>query len=273
MGNPGFEHYNVAYALQPVRIAITVLRRVYYLFFAEFRWVGLLAVVLAWRRLHALRSPPWIVIALVCAANIAIVMFLGGAALERYLLPVLPFFYILVSLALVLLPRWQRITLGAGLIVGLAGSIFWNPPYPFPFENNYAMVDFVELQKAAAGYLEHHFPRERIATAWPYTSALQNPDFGYVHAPLRTVEMKDLGARSVRAVPRDSYDVLVVYTRTWTPAGGLTNVPWIRRLLERYYDFEPEIDQSQCAALGLQPSVSWKRRGQSITIYTGKDRS
>jgi hypothetical protein len=270
MGNPGFEHYNIGYSLQPVRVVITILRRVYYLFFAEFRWIGLGAVLLAWKRLWVLRSPAWSAIGFVCALNLALVTFFGGAALERYLLPVLPFFYILVSVALVLLPRWQRIAIATALCAGLAASIFWNPPYPFPFENNYAMVDFVELQKAAADYMEDHLPQQRIATAWPYTSALQNRDFGYVHQPLPTIETKDFAAASIRAIPRDSYDVLVVYTRTWAPARGITAVPWIRSLLERYYDFKPEIDEAQCSSLGLWPSVSWERRGQAITIYTSR---
>src|SRR6185312_14263393 len=222
MGNPGFEHYNIGYSLQPVRVVITILRRGYYLFFAEFRWIGLVAILLAWKRLWALRSSAWSVIGVVCAVNLALVTFFGGAALERYLLPILPFFYILVSIALSLLPRWQRLTTATALFAGLAVSIFWNPPYPFPFENNYAMVDFVELQKAAADYMENHLSHQRIATAWPYTSALQNRDFGYVHRPLPTIETKDFAAASVRAVPRDSYDVLVVYTRTWAPVHGIT---------------------------------------------------
>jgi hypothetical protein len=270
MGNPGFEHYNIGYSLQPVRVVITILRRGYYLFFAEFRWVGLVTILLAWKRLWALRSPAWSAIGVVCAANLALVTFFGGAALERYLLPVLPFFYVLVSVALVLLPRWQRLSVATALFAGLAVSIFWNPPYPFPFENNYAMVDFVELQKAAADYMENHLPHQRIATAWPYTSALRNRDFGYVHRPLRTIETNDFSPAAIRAVPRDSYDVLVVYTRTWAPVRGITAVPWVRSLLERYYDFKPEIDEAQCSSLGLWPSVSWERRGQSITIYTDR---
>lgn len=272
MGNPGFAHYNVGYSLEPVHVVITIIRRIYYLFFAEFRWVGVAAVLLAGKRLWAFRSPAWATVGLVCAANLAVVTLLGGAALERYLLPVLPFFYIVVGLALVLLPRWQRLVGAALLVAGLVVNIFWNPPYPFPFENNYAMVDFVELQKAAAGYLEDRLPHERIATAWPYTSALQNRDFGYVRQPFRVVETTDFSAGAIRKLPRASYDALVVYTRTWAPPSGVTTVPAIRLLLDRYYEFKPQINQEQCSALGLWPLISWERRGQTITIYTAKRR-
>jgi hypothetical protein len=268
MGNPGFAHYNVGYSLQPVRVLVTIARRVYYLFFAEFRWVGFAVFLLAAKRLWAFRSPAWTTIALVCAANLALVTLLGGAALERYLLPVLPFFYIAVGLALVLLPQWQKIMASVLLLAGLVVNIFWNPPYPFPFENNYAMVDFVEVQRAAAQYLEERLSHERIATAWPYTSALQNRDFGYVRQPLRVVETNDFSAASIRKLPSASYDALVVYTRTWAPASGITTIPLVRSLLQRYYDFKPQISEDQCSALGLWPVISWERRGQIITIYT-----
>ncbi len=33
---------------------------------------------------------------------------------------------------------------------GLFAGLFFNPPFPFPYENNLAMVDFVQLQRAAA---------------------------------------------------------------------------------------------------------------------------
>jgi 4-amino-4-deoxy-L-arabinose transferase-like glycosyltransferase len=272
MGNPGFAHYNVGYSLQPVHVLVTIGRRIYYLFFAEFRWVGVAAILLAGKRLWAFRSSAWATIALVCAANLAIVTLLGGAALERYLLPVLPFFYIVVAIALVLLPRWQRIVGSTLLLAGLVINIFWNPPYPFPFENNYAMVDFVELQQAAAVYLEDHLSGARIATAWPYTSALENRDFGYVRQPLQVVDTKDFSAGSVRKLSRTSYDVLVVYTRTWAPTSSITTIPFIRSMLERYYEFKPQISEEQCSALGLWPLISWERRGQTITIYSAKGR-
>ena len=45
-GDPGFTHYNLAYALNPVRASVSLLRRIYYLFIADFRWVGTFAIVL-----------------------------------------------------------------------------------------------------------------------------------------------------------------------------------------------------------------------------------
>ncbi len=266
-GDPGFAHYNVWYSLHPVRLAVTLLRHLYYLFFAEFRWIGTALILVLRRHLWAYRSFGWAVTGLVCAANVLEVTLFGGAALDRYLLPVLPVFYIVVAIALALIPKVPRFVAGTALGSALLASLFWNPPYPFPFENNYAMVDFVELQQTAAEYIENHLPGSRVATAWPYTQALRNPDYGYVDHPFKVVETHDFHFDSIQSIPPASYDVLVVYTRTWAPGGGITSLRFVREFLSKFYGYQPEITAERCASLGLLPTVSWERRGQEIAIY------
>jgi hypothetical protein len=58
-----------------------------------------------------------------------------------------------------------------------------------------------------------------------------------------------------------------VYTRTWASEVGVTRIPWVRRFLEKHYEFEPQINDSQCAAIGLSPLASWERRGQRLRLY------
>ncbi len=266
-GNPGFAHYNIGYALHPVRIALSFARHIYYLFFAEFRWIGTLVLLWNARRWRDFNAEGWRVVIAVVAANTLLVTVLGGAELERYLLPVLPFFYIAVSIALTNLRRPARILATAGLGVGLLVNLFWNPPYPFPYENNYAMVDFVRLQQLAAEFVEHNLPNHTIATAWPYSAGLRSPDYGFVDRKLRVVETKDFHFSSIRALPAKSYDVLITYTRTWAPKRGVIAIPLVRQFLARFYEFEPEISSAQCAQLGLTKVKTWNRRGQEITIY------
>ncbi|MEO7144686.1 MAG: hypothetical protein ABI165_14400, partial [Bryobacteraceae bacterium] len=200
LGDPGFTHYNVGYSLQPVRVAAALVRRLYYLFFAEFRWVGTVAIVLAWRKSRIFRTREWTITGLFFAAHVLLVSLFGGATLERYLLPVLPIFYIATAAAWTLYPlRWRRVSLlalGAGLIAGL----YWNAPYPSPLENNLAMADFVEVQRTAAGFIDDHMANRVVASAWPFTQALANPKFGYVSRPIRTVETTDFHAAHVLAI-------------------------------------------------------------------------
>ncbi len=268
LGNPGFAHYNVAYSLHPVRMIFSILRHIYYLFLAEFRWIGTLLLLFSWRRCQPFRSDAWRITFLAAVASGLLVSVLGGAELERYLLPVLPIFYIAIGVGVTCLHRrWLRFAAITGIIAGQVVSLFWNPPYPFPYENNYAMVDFVRLQQLAAGFTEAHLANRQIATAWPYTAGLRNPDFGYVRSPLKVVELDDLHTASVDALPPGSFTVLIVYTRTWAPPDGITKFGFVRRFLTQFYDWKPEISRKKCAQLGLKPMVSWSLGRQEITVY------
>jgi hypothetical protein len=267
LGNPDFAHYNVGYSLQPVRMALSFARRIYYLFFAEFRWVGTAVLVIVLRKRRILRSYQWRIVLAFAALHIILVSALGGAELERYLLPVFPLFYIAISIALTFTPKWISTTAICVLAVGLVVNLFWNPPYPFPYENNWAMVDFVRLQQIAADFTEHHYGDSTIATAWPYTAALKDPDYGFVTHNLRTVETNDFHAASIRAIAPSSFDVLITYTRTWAPQTGVISIPFVRRFLSRFYDWQPEITAEECAQLGLHQVANWGLRGQDIAVY------
>jgi hypothetical protein len=192
---------------------------------------------------------------------------LGGAELERYLLPVLPIFYIAVAVALTTVRKLIAIPVIAGLFAGLIICIFWNPPFPFPYENNYAMVDFVELQQAAGAYADEHLKGKTIASAWPFTAAMRNPDFGFVSTPKKVIETNDFHFDSIQAAKPDKFDALITYTRTWQPADGVISNSLVRKFLAKFYEWEPDITPEQCASLGLKEVVSWTMHGQVITVY------
>ncbi len=216
-GDSGFTHYNVAYALHPMRVATALLRRVYFLFFSDFRWIGAIAVFYAARRTPVFRTPGWKLAGLFATLHILLVSLLGGAALERYLVPVLPVLYCAIAAALTVLTRPWRLAAMAGMTAGLLSGWFLNPPFPFPYENNLAMVDFVNLHAAAANFMERHDPAATIYTAWPLTAALRRPEFGYVSKPLRAEETSDLRDSTLRRLDPAKVDVLILYSRTWDP--------------------------------------------------------
>ena len=271
LGNPGFAHYNVTYSLQPVRIGFSLLRHLYYIFIAEFRWIGSIFLLLNVRRCRTFRGEAWRVTTAVACGTFLLVSVLGGAELERYLLPVLPIFYIAVTVAIVCSRRWIAATALTSLLAGLIANLFWTPPYPFPFENNLAMVKFVRLQQVAAEFTQRHLSGARIATAWPYSKTLENPDFGYVRQPLRVVETNDFHPESIRALPAASFNVLIAYTRTWAPEEGVISIPIVREFLSRFYEWQPDISADECFRLGLAPMVSWNSGGQKLTIYTREE--
>ena len=276
LGDPGFANYNVFYQLHPVRLGATLLRRLYFLFIADFRWIGSLVILFGLRNTRYYHRWEWAVAVSFVGGHVLLISVFGGAALERYLLPAFPLLYIAMATGWAAMTakntgsrRW-RIATQAALASGLFAGLYWNPPFPFPLENNLAMVDFVELQKAAAGYLDRFAPHSTVASAWPYTGALRNPDLGFTRHAYRVVETGDFHTANVVAACRTGQpDVLIVYSRTWEPHWGVLGNRLARQFLHRYYDWEPQISSLQVEELlRMHPILRWEQRGQWIEVFT-----
>ena len=267
-GNPDFARYNLTYALHPVRIALTIVRRLYFVFVDQFRWLGTLAVLFAARRSKIYFNRAWAITWGFITAHLLLVTFLGGAELERYVLPVLPLIYIAMAAAwTTFLPRWRNASVGISC-AGLLAGMFINPPFPFPYENNLAMADFVKLQQTAAAVLDRSFYKRRIYTAWPLTQALRDPAFGYVERALNVHETSDLRYSTLRSIDPRNIDILVLYSRTWEPDWGVLRFPLVRRFLTHFYQYGPQMDSEQVLDhFGLVPVLRWTERGQWIEIY------
>ncbi len=267
-GDAGFTHYNLGYALNPVRATLCLIRRIFYLFIDNFRWAGTIAIYLALKRTRIFAGREWRITGIFFGAHVVMVSVLGGAELERYLLPVLPLLYIAMAAALwTLRPKWRVAGL-ATVAVGLVIGLFFNPPYPFPFENNLAMVDFVELHRDAAKYLEASYPANTVYTAWPLTGALRDPAFGYVTKKLATGETSDFRYSTLNRLDPNGVDVLVLYSRTWEPGWGVLHWQMVVRLLSRFYEYEPQMNAAQVREhFGLVQKKRWARRGQWIEVY------
>ena len=131
-GDPGFTQYNTIYSLNPVRALVALLRRFFYLFIADFRWVGAIAIFLAWKRSGIYATRGWKIVWCFIAGHILLVSLLGGATLERYLLPVIPLVYIAMGVGFQLLaPRWRYIGTAA-LAAGTCHRQLSEPAVPVP---------------------------------------------------------------------------------------------------------------------------------------------
>jgi hypothetical protein len=265
-GSAAFISYNLWYPLHPVRLSLALVRRLYYLFAGSGHCIGTAAVVLAQRRTTIFRTREWRIACALVAAHVVLVSVLGGAVLERYLLPVLPIVYVGFAAAV-----WQasvrwRVAGAATILGALIAANFVNPPYPFPLENNLAFTDFVELHAEAARYLEARFPEAQIAAIFPLASELRRPDFGYLQRPLHVHEIYNYSAANVAGLG-ENVAVLVLYSETWDPLGLMRNPRWTA-FLQRYYAYEPPVNASQVRVLiGAQLVARWTRHGQWIEIY------
>lgn len=266
-GNAEFTHYNLTFQWHPVRLGLTLLRRVFYLFIDNFHWIGSIALLAAWQRTRIFRTRQWAIVGAIFVAQALAVTVLGGAALERYLMPVLPLFYIAVAAALTTLQPFRRNLAIAIMTAGLIIGIFVNSPFTLPYENNTAFVDFVRLQKLAAEFVETEYRDSTVLSAWPFPDALRRPEFGYVSRPVRTVGLENFNVATVVAA-RGKGDVLVLYSRTWEPSWSLARFPSVKKMLTDYYFYEPQITAEQLEReLGLVPVARWERGGQWIEVY------
>ena len=273
LGNPEFASYNLAYSLNPARAGSALVRRFYYIFVAEFRWVGTLWIAFAWGKSRLFATPQWALLGLFAAAHVLLFSLFGGATLDRYLLPLLALFYIAaVAAGSLLPPLWRRASTGL-LVIGLVAGLFWDfPPSPFVYslEDDLAMTDFVHVQQEAASFLEKHRAKLSVASVWPFTQALSDPVFGYVHQPIPSMEMSDFHVANVAAIDPGKVDILVVYARPW-------DLPWtairwapLMAIQKKYYDYEPEISAAEIQErLGFVRVARWQRHHQWIEVYAG----
>jgi hypothetical protein len=267
-GNREFTHYNVTFQLHPIRMALTAIRRVYYLFVDNFHWIGTLAFLAAWRKTTIFRNREWAIVAAVFVAQTVAVTVLGGAALERYLLPVLPLFYIAAAAAFTTLAQRVRQFATLGMAAGLIASLFITSVFPYPYENSLAVVDFVRLQQQAAQYIESQHTGKTVASAWPFPDALRRPEFGYVTAPIAVRGLDNFDPATVLTLKADPVDVLVLYSRTWEPPQSVIHLEFVRKLLTDYYFYQPQITAEQIEAeLGMVQVARFDRRGQWVEVY------
>ncbi|MES1256935.1 MAG: hypothetical protein ABUS51_00835, partial [Acidobacteriota bacterium] len=264
LGNSEFTQYNLFYPLNPVRFTLAMLRRIYYLLIGTGHFIGTAAFLWAIRRTPVFRSRPWRVAGAFVALNTLAVSALGGAVLERYLLPVLPVVYIAFAISLRALTLKPRKWAVAALLACFITANFVNPLYSFPFENNLAFVSFVELQKEAAAAID--LRPGRIATTFPLADALRHPEYGYVPLRRDVIELKGFRASDLLRLQGRRPDMMLIYDTAWDPL-HLLQLPFTQWLLKNYYNFEPPLSPDEAARmLSMQVVRRWDYRGMRMAL-------
>ena len=265
-GDSAYTQYNVFYPLHPARLVYALFRRISYLLIENFHFIPAAILLLQWKQIGF--NPAWRPLAAAVTAHVLTVSISGGAVLERYLLPVLPLLYTAFAAALsTLRPRPRYIALGL-TCTGLFAMLFLNPPWPFPLENNLAMVDLVEIQRNAAGFAEVRFSDHRVTTAWPMTDALRKPYLGYVEKPIKNLRaIEDFSLARLQSLDWQRGDVLILYSRSWNPESSLARWPLLRDLLRMFLQAPEEVTQRDIPDLPkLKPYVGYNQRGLWVEI-------
>jgi hypothetical protein len=286
-GNPEFFRYNVEATLNPLRILLALLVRLWQtLGYFHLLMLTLAALFAMW--LPPLRDPggerPRIALDLQFAMLAVIVTYVlamavvGGAELARYMLPVVPL-VILVCVSTL----WRRVRLwrGVAAIVALTFVAGWfsNPPYGFAPEDNLAYRDYIRLHQHAEDFLEARYPTARVLTAWPASDELTNPYLGYVTRPLRVVRIEHFAVEQLMSASDlhsggDSggtgpdFEVALVFSTKCEPAHPLLE-HW--RLWQewkaRFFDYHRDVQPAAAAQiLGGNLVYTETRHGQWVGL-------
>lgn len=301
-GNPEYFRYNVAATLDPLRIVLALLERLWQLFgyLNMFVLTGAAALALKCFRPDDERPPiaPRVqrVFAAVMIAYVAMLSTVGGAVLARYLLPVYPLVIILSVAALWRRVSWWRVVVGVAAVVFVAG-LFVVPAYRIAPEDNLTYADFVRLHQQADEELTK-LPAGRVLTAWPATDELRKPYLGYIRQaiPITAIDNFTLAnitkARAVCAPQRAQAEpansgitaraaqatladrvpcsYALIFSTKFEPVYQVSE-PWWTRLQTRFFDYHRDLPPQVAAEL-LGGKIIWHaQRGQEWAAIIALD--
>jgi hypothetical protein len=282
-GNPEFFRYNVEATLNPLRVVLALLVRLW----QTTGYFHLLILTLA--ALFAMWLPPLrdtggerprialevqFAMLSVIVAYVFTMALVGGAELARYMLPAVPL-VILVCVSTL----WRRVRLSrvVAAIVGLMFIAGWfiNPPYGFAPEDNLAYSDYIRLHQHAEEFLEARYPMARVLTAWPASDELTRPYLGYVTRPMRVVRIEHFAAEQLMSAAdlhsgeaRSDFEVALVFSTKCEPVHPLLE-HWRlwQELKARFFDYHRDVPPAAAAQiLGGDLVYTETRHGQWIGV-------
>jgi 4-amino-4-deoxy-L-arabinose transferase-like glycosyltransferase len=233
-GNPEFLRYNVQATIQPLRILLALGLRLWQtLGYLNLYLLTLTALFAMWippvsdddrERRRIDWNTQFTFLAVIVAYVLAMAV-VGGAVLARYMLPAIPLVIIIcVSTLCRRVRQWRWII--AVVVLAFVAALFVNPPYGITLEDNLAYRDYILLHEHAEDFLEAHYPKARVLTAWPASDELTRPYLGYVTRPMRVFRVEDFTVEQLIAAAdlRSNFDVALVFSTKYEPAH-----PWFER--------------------------------------------
>lgn len=258
LGDPEFYHYNVTQALNPLRFALALGRRLWALLgmMNMLALTGAMAVAMRFPAVvdesgerSRIAIPVQLQFAAIMLAYVVTFSLLGGAMLTRYLLPVYPLVIIIAMSTLhrrILRWEWPA----AVIVIVFVLALFFDPPYRFAPEDNLTYRDFIQLHYRAAKFLEQHERGATVLTAWPARDELTKPYLGYVAAPFAVLPVRDFTLEEITRARQMRGQYQVAYLFSTKYEGGV----WFRsefwdRLNRRFFDYHRDLSAEMAAEM------------------------
>jgi len=260
-GNPEYLRYNLQATVNPLRIALAILIRLWHVFgYLNLFLLTLGAAFVMLRpplqtsdgRLRArIAVPVQLVFAVVVFAYVVALSVAGGAVLARYMLPVVPLVILVcVSTLHRRVRRWGWWI--AFACAGFAVQLFVPPPYRIAPEDTLLYRDYVVLHKLAANELAARYPQSRVLTAWPASDELTHPFLGYIKQPLAVVRIENFSAPEIVRASKatDQFDVVLLFSTKWQPPHPLFRaLAFGSNLQQLFFDYHEDLPLPAAADL------------------------
>jgi len=261
LGNPEYLRYNLQATVNPLRVILAMLLRLWQVL--GYLNLFLLTLAAAVAMFFAPLPQPdrslrpriavsaQLVFAVVVLAYVVALSIAGGAVLARYMLPVVPL-VILVCVS-TLYRRMRQWTWWIALVcAAFVAQLFIPPPYRISPEDTLLYRDYVLLHKLAANELAARYPHRRVLTAWPASDELARPFLGYVKQPLTVVRIENFSPPEMlrAAGATDQFDVVLLFSTKWQPPHPLFRVlPFGQALQQRFFDYHEDLSPQTAANL------------------------
>ena len=275
-GNPEFVRYNLSETLNPARALFALIRRLWQLVGHMNLYMLTLAAALA-MIFPAVRDergerprmsvPIQLTLAAIMLAHILFFSLVGGAALARYLLTVIPLVILICVSTL-----WRRVK-GWQVVIGLicvafAAGLFINPPYVFAPEDNLSYRDYISLHEEAASFLERAPGGKRVLTAWQGADELSKPYLGYVRHPFTVLKLSDLSAEQLQAAAQNvSFDLAFVFSTKYEPPRRLWQPKFWEEAQGKFFGYHRDLSpQAMAGILGGEIVFERHRGGHWVAV-------
>jgi hypothetical protein len=226
-GNPEFFRYNVQATLNPLRIVLALGLRLWQLLgYMGLYLLTLTTLIAMWlspisdqgKERQRISVDIQLSLLAVMVAYTLVLAMIGGAVLARYLLPVIPLVIIICVSTLRRRVLYWRLVVGIVVAAFIVGW-FENPSYGFSLEDNLAYRDYILLHERAADFLQTHYSKSRVLTAWPGSDELKNAFVGYVTQPIEVFRIENFTVEQLMAAAdvRSKFDVALVFSTKYEP--------------------------------------------------------
>ncbi len=277
LGAPGYVRYNALSTLVPLRILVAFSHRIFDLTAHMNLFVPVLMTFAAFllkprpdadgQERPAIAPDALRCIFLLLLVNALLFSVLGGALLNRYLLPMYPLVLLVaVSTFYRRIPYWQGVAVFSAAAFVMA--LFINPPYGFAPEDNLEYARVVRMHLAGIAELRQNAPDATVLTAWPMTDELTHPELGYVRHPWKVCRIDNFSAPQIARAAREpeDYSAALVFSTKYDPPSILLGLGLYSEALdERYFGLHHDMTPRAIAS-ALHSKVVWREDDDGMWI-------